>query len=123
MLNFHLIYDKKLHKTNFKKTVIKLDWKYSVKLRAGKEDVFYIGLLSTEDKIIKIKIRPSLLMTVMETFKKCTMQGELAPEGYKGDLYEFGTSVEVKISEDFLNKLVKKVKPKKLDNSTKTLEW
>lgn len=93
---FNLNYFKQIYKD--------LEWKRVPReLGPRHSSFFYVGYSEDDKHRIKIKIRPTMYMSVEETYKGFTKDGK---EGKRpGDTYEFGTTVEVKIDESVLDKI------------------
>jgi hypothetical protein len=118
-----LIRDGELQKEAFKDIIPQMEWYFvDVRLSQNKSGRSYSGKLETDSKIVLVRIRPTLLMTLSESFKNCDVAGNLVAPGTDRTV-DFGTSVEVKLTPDFLKKMLKLAKPKKKTNATRILEW
>jgi len=118
-----LIKDNQLNNAEFKKFFPKLSWERVPRELSKKHtDYFYVG--TYEDKKVKIKasIRPSKIMQLSESFKGFDKNGKKAPKGYRGETYEFGSTVEIQVPDKFI-KEVDKASNKKNTNKTNKLEW
>jgi len=91
-----------------------LEWK-KVPRKLGPDhlDFFYVGYYESDEKIVEIKVRPSLRMQVTESFKnRIATTGKEPPKEYKGILANFGSTIEVVIDKSVIEKLKKLAKPK-----------
>ncbi len=113
-MEFELIKDNELIKDAFKNKAKQMEWQYTIKKYGNKEHTYYVGKYEDDEKIMVVKIRPSRTMSVMESYKNYSSQGKIV---------EHGTSVEVRISEDFLKKLIKMVKPSLIKSTCSKMEW
>jgi len=103
----------------FKKFLNKLEWKkVPRKLGPDHSEYFYIANYEDEEKKIRIQVRPSLRMKVTESFKNRTIHGNIPPEGYRGQLVDFGSTAEVLIDKSVIEKL-KKIAKSPDKNNTK----
>lgn len=102
-----LIKDFKLDVEEFKSFYTKIKWqKAPRKLTHDHVDYFYVGEYSDEERVIRISIRPSKRMQISESFKGFDKAGKkLENNPEKG--VNFGTTVEVVISEATLEKIKK----------------
>lgn len=118
-----LIIDGKLNFAGFKRFYKKMDWvEAHRKLSENKSDSFFVGTFEDSKKKIKVIVRPSMIMMLSESVKNMTEEGKKPDRAYKGKLCEFGTTIEVKIDNIFLDKIKKEV----IDfvpNKTQTISW
>lgn len=118
-----LIENEQLNVAKFKEFFNKLSWtRVPRKLGVNHTDYFFIGTYEDDEIIVKASIRPSLRMQVFESFKNRTLEGEIPPEGYKGRLCEWGSSLTVKVDESFFAK-VKAVSSELQPVKMQKLEW
>ena len=118
-----LIENKSLNLKEFKEFYKNIDWKkVPRKLTKEYEDYFYVGKYEDDNKIIEVKIRPSMIMALSESFKNKDQNGNDVTPTYKGKLYIFGTTIEVKIDECFLEKIKAEAKvPEKI--TIQQIKW
>lgn len=108
-----LIENNKLNIEEFKAFFDSINWK-RVPRNLGQDhsEYFYIGSYEDDDKIVQVTIRPSKIMAVSETFKRRMISdGSIPPEGFKGQVVNWGSSVEVRVDDKFLEAVVKAAKP------------
>jgi len=118
-----LINDGKLNLAGFKRFYKKINWiKAHRKLSENKSDSFFIGTFEDSKKKIKVVIRPSMIMMLSESFKNMTEEGKKPDKSYKGKLCEFGTTIEVKIDDMFLDKIIELSKEHR-NNETEKISW
>lgn len=87
--------------------------KYPRKLGKDFSEFFYSGNFEDEKRIVKVTIRPSLWMSVSESFKNLKPNGKTPEDGYTGTLVNCGTSVEVQVDENFRKNIEAISKPPK----------
>jgi len=101
-----LIKDGKFKLSFFKKFYEQMQWTRVPRQLGPKHPAFfYYGKYEDKFKIVNIRIRPTMFMVVEETVKGCDKNGNKPPTNYRGQTFEFGTTVEVKIDEAFLKKI------------------
>lgn len=109
-----LIEDGKLNIDEFKSRFRSFSWlKVPRELGVDHKDFFYIAEYNDDDWKISIKTRPSMYMSISETYKHCDVKGnKIDPNSTTK--YEFGSSIEVKITENTLkeiNSIAKELEP------------
>lgn len=101
-----LIDDQKLNMKQFKEDFEVIAWKrVPRKLGPDHADFWYVGHFEDDERIIKVKISPSKRMAISESFKGMTIHGKVPPENYKGQLCDWGYSVEVIINDNILDRI------------------
>ena len=101
-----LIIDQQLNLEEFKGFYKQMNWKVMHrKLSDTISDTFYVGIYKDKKRNIKVTIRPSMVMMISESTKGLTEKGKKPWFGYKGELFDFGTTIEVKIDDQFLNRI------------------
>jgi hypothetical protein len=86
-------------------------------------EYFYTGHYSDEVKEIKIILRPSLTMSVTESFKnRMSQNGAVPPPEYRGLLVDWGQYVEVQVPASFLQNVIAVAKPLATKQKQK-IEW
>lgn len=106
-----LIEENKLNIDYFKLIFDSIIWKKKIRvLSENRKEVFYIGKFENEDKVIKITIRPSMRMQVSESFKNRTLEGKVPPKDFKGQLCEFGSTIEVIVDKSVVDQISQKSK-------------
>lgn len=119
-----LIEDEKLNIEEFKSMFDSFDWiKAPRKLTKKITEYFYIGKYEDSDKIIRVTIRPSMRMQIIETFKnRHPRTGAPVKEDYKGETVQFGSCVETLITENLLDKIKKEAVTNK-KKTIQTIDW
>lgn len=98
-----------LDTNKFKEVYSSLDWKQVPRnLSTDHKEYFYVASQEDDEKIVNIQVRPSLRMKVQESFKGFDAKGKKINDGQ----YNFGSTVEVIISEETLEKIKKIAKPR-----------
>ena len=100
-----LIEDGKLNQEEFKLMFDKMTWIKAPRSNVNQKDLFYFGTYEDDDIKIYAAVRPSMRMEISETFKKRDVNGLIPPETYKGRFYECGTTVEILINNNFIDKI------------------
>lgn len=112
-----LIEDGKLNTQEFKARYSQFDWiRVPRQLGVDHKDFFYVASFEDEDWKISIKTRPSMYMSISESYKHCDVRGNRVDKEYNKEKYEFGTSIEVKITDNTLEeikKIAKELSPTK----------
>ena len=125
-LNFKLIKDNELLKEPFKAFLPKLKWQKKIRKLGTLEEVFYIGKYDGTNKEVTVKIRPSLEMVVYETYKyvnKDTAEQCDPKKTPAKNIVSHSASAEVKISQDFLDKMLEGIEINSLNEKKQCLEW
>jgi len=119
-----LIDNEKLNVDEFKKIAPNLDWlKLPRKLGPNHAEYFYCSRFEDDSTIIKITIRPSLQMSVSESFKnRMPMDGSIPKPDYKGPVVEWGGYIEMTIDEGVLSKVMGWAKDPE-NKSKQTMSW
>ena len=105
-----LIEDGKLNTQEFKLRYQSFDWiRVPRQLGPDHKEYFYIANYEDEDWKISIKTRPSMRMSVSESYKHCDVKGNKVDPATTTK-YEFGTSIEVVITENTLEQIRKVAK-------------
>lgn len=119
-----LIVDGKLNIAEFKNQFQSFEWlKLPRKLGPNHTEYFYSTKYEDSSRIVKATIRPSLWMSVSESFKnRKPMDGSIPEEGYKGPVVEWGYYTEINIDENFLNK-IKEIAKSPEEREKQTLTW
>ena len=119
-----LIKNKEFDLPEFKKFYKKMNWiKAPRKLGEKYTDYFYIGKYEDDEKIINISIfTPAMEMQVTESFKGFDKNGKKVSKEYKGKTYQFGTTVQVRITESFLDK-IKEISKFRPENKKQIISW
>ena len=106
--DFMLIEDGKLNITEFKARYKEFDWvRVPRKLGPDHKDFFYITSFEDEDWKIQIKTRPSMRMSISESYKHCDIRGKKVSREYTKEKYDFGTSIEITITDSTLEEIKK----------------
>ena len=119
-----LINNSELNFAEFKEFFPKINWlKLPRKLGVNHTEFFYKGTYEDDSIRIDITVRPSKIMAVAETFKKrMPNDGSIPIEGYRGQVVEWGSSVEIKVSDTFILD-IEAVAGSFVNKATKVLEW
>jgi hypothetical protein len=119
-----IIVDQKLDTSAFKSMYKTLTWtKLPRKLGPNHSEFFYSGVYSDDEKEIKVLLRPSLTMSVSESFKnRMAQNGAVPTEGYRGLLVDWGSSVEVKVPQIMFDEISGLANPLPIKNTQK-IEW
>jgi len=119
-----LIENEKLNIEEFKSLAPTLNWlKLPRKLGPNHTEYFYSSKYEDSSTIIKVTIRPSLWMSVSESFKnRMPMDGSIPKPDYKGPVVEWGSYAEMAIDESVLNKIKEWAKPP-ANVPTQTMTW
>lgn len=115
--------DGKLLKEAFKAIIGDLKWKKAPRTGGIGSGVFYLGRLETEEKIIEVKVRPDMEMSVQETFKRCDINGIPVDKSYTKRTCQSGGSIEVRISQEFLDKLLEQITLEDNHKKREIMEW
>jgi len=100
-----LIEDGKLNTQEFKKRYKSFDWiRVPRQLGTDHKEFFYIASYEDQDWKISIKTRPSMRMSVSETYKHCDIKGNKIDHN-STTKYEFGTSIELVITQNTLEQI------------------
>ncbi len=118
-----LITDGNLNLDEFKKVFKDLPWKKTPRWVGKKEESFYIVEVEDDVKKIKISVRPSKRMQISEILKNYTVKGKPAPEGYSGQIVEWGSTVEILVNDKFIDDIDKLSEPAKPSSVVKKLDW
>lgn len=122
-----LIENGKLNITEFKAIFNDIAWtRLPRKLGPNHTEYFYVGSLENESLKIQVTIRPSLVMAISETFKNRVMtDGSIPLEGYRGPLVDWGSSLEMRVDQKFLDEVAAKasVKSEHASSTLTSLEW
>lgn len=114
-----LIKDNKFNLDHFKEIYKTLNWqKAPRKLGPDHSEFFYVGTFENDEKRINIQIRPSMRMKVMESFKGFDKNGKKIKDGQ----FNFGTTVEILIDEDFAKK-IKEIASVKTEDGIQKVVW
>lgn len=101
-----IIKDNKFNIKYFKKFYKEIKWrKIERTLSKTKKEIFYVGKYNDDSSRIKIKIRPSMIMQISESYNGYDKNGNKLPKDHNGNSYFFGNTIEVKIDDQFLSKI------------------
>jgi hypothetical protein len=119
-----LIENGKLNIDEFKAFFPNINWKrVPRKLGPNHSEFFHMGNYEDPEKIIAITIRPSKIMAVSETFRnRLPTDGSVPKEGYRGQLVDWGSTVEVRVDESFLKAVADAAKPMPV-REHQTVSW
>ena len=118
-----LIKDSALDISSFKEFFDQIKWlRVPRTLGLDHAQFFYLGSYEDSEKRVKITLRPSMYMAVEETLKNRTKTGEAPVDSYRGTLYDYGSSVEVKIDDSMLEK-IKSIAKEQPATSPQKLTW
>jgi hypothetical protein len=119
-----LIEDGKLNLEEFRATVPQLEWiKLPRVLGPNHTEYFYSAKFEDSSKIIKVIVRPSLWIAITESFKnRKSMDGSVPEEGYKGALVDWGSYIEAKVDENFIEK-IKTLAKSPEERTVQTISW
>jgi len=108
----------------FKDFFDKIEWiKAPRNLSTKIKEFFYLATYEDDNKVIKISIRPSMRMKISESFKNKLVDGsDPKNKEDKNAKYEFGTTIEVLIDNELLDRIKKKAQPPK-ENSIQKVIW
>lgn len=120
----NLIVDNKLDTAALKQAFSTITWTILPRsLGPNHTEHFYTGQYSDDVKEIKIILRPSLTMSVTESFKnRMPQNGNIPQPGYVGPLVDWGSYVEVKVPESFLAEVKSVAQPLPVKQKQK-IEW
>ena len=98
-----LISDGKLNVQNLKSFFPNLKWtKVPRQLSAKCKEHFYIGVYEDSEVVIRASVRPTRFMQISESFKNRDKNGGKLPDSHTGPSFVFGSTVEVKVPEKFI---------------------
>jgi hypothetical protein len=119
-----LIEDGKLNIEDFKKLFSSITWtKLPRNLGVNHKEYFYSGKYENPEMVVSVTIRPSMNMAISESFKnRMPMDGSIPPDGYRGPLVNWGSSVELMVDENFI-KEVDNVAGQLMNKTIQKLEW
>lgn len=98
-----------LNEEELKNLLPKINWIKKIRKVGSIEETWYRGDLEDNDRKIKLVIRPSMRMQVIETYKDRLMNGVAPKKGQKPSkatpFVDYGCSCQVLVSEEFVNKI------------------
>ena len=120
----NVIIDNELDVEAFKFIYKTLTWtKLPRNLGINHSEFFYSGLLNNEEKELKILLRSTLTMSVTESFKnRLPMNGDIPPDGYKGQLVDWGFYLEVQVPQEMFDEIASISQPL-VSKKVKKIEW
>lgn len=100
-----LIDEGQLNVVKFKELFDSMEWVRVPRiLTQDHADYFYVGKIEDGDYYVKAVVRPSNIMQLSETWKQCFDQhGKRITAGYRGKRFDFGSTVEVRLSENIMD--------------------
>ena len=122
-----LIDNEKLNIEEFKTLVPNMTWlKLPRNLGTNHSEYFYSGKFEDDSKLIQVTVRPSLWISVTESFKNRRPQDGLPPTeediAKNRPLVDWGSYIEINIDENFLNK-IKELAKSPESRTSQTVSW
>jgi hypothetical protein len=122
-----LIENNKLNVQEFKEVFDSISWtRLPRKLGVNHTEYFYSGYWETPTFKVQITVRPSLVMALTETFKnRMVTDGSIPADGYRGQLVDWGSYIEMRVDQKFLDDVALRAVPKAEPSSSNIdkLEW
>lgn len=101
-----MIKDNELDVGALKSNIERLTWtKYDRKLSENRIEHFLIGRYTDDEESIKITVRPSNVMSVVEVYYNYSLDGVKVDNNYKGKTCDWGASAEVRIDKSLRDKI------------------